>query len=208
MEYELSFFEFDYNTIKSKIIENGGKLVHKMVPYKVAFFQLCGENDFKSGMIRVRDENGICTMTTKKFSKTSKYPEEYETKVSESYANIVKLLKAGGLELKSEVIKYREKWNYPGCNEIVFDVWAGLPIVMEVECKNEKALHKVCKNLGLDIKNGTSGSKMKHIYGLETTVYNLNFTNYKKLLKPVIKKNQKILNSLTKKYYENFIGKK
>jgi len=58
-----------------------------MILYKVAYFYLCGQNDFSKEFMRVRNENGIIVSTTKILD--SKYPKEYETIVNNNYDNII-----------------------------------------------------------------------------------------------------------------------
>ena len=48
MEYELSFNNFDYKKIVSKIKKKGKKL-HGFYPFKVTYFLLSGEKNFKKG---------------------------------------------------------------------------------------------------------------------------------------------------------------
>ena len=203
MEYELSFFDFDYEYMRKLLRKKGGKQIHKMTLYKATYFQLCGEKSFKNGMMRIRDENGQITLTTKKFG--GKYPEEYEVNIEESFDDIEKILVKSGLEMKLETKKYREKWSFPDCNEIVFDLWPGLPIVIEIDCTSREALNKTCGKLGLEPKNGVSGSKTMHLYGVKEPEGTVNFSNYKTVFKPIIKKNAKLLASLTKKYYSQFV---
>ena len=203
MEYELSFFDFDYEEMRKLLRQKGGKMIHKMTLYKATYFQLCGEDNFKKGMMRIRDENGQVTLTTKKFG--AKFPEEYEVNIEETFEEIEKILVKAGLEAKLETKKYREKWSFPGCNEIVFDLWPGLPIVMEIDCTSKEALNKTCAKLGLDTKDGVCGSKTMHLYGIKEPEGTVSFSNYKKVFKPIIKKNAKLLGSLTKKYYQQFV---
>lgn len=203
MEYELSFFDFNYEDMRKLLRQKGGKQIHKMTLYKATYFQLCGEENLKKGMMRIRDENGQVTLTTKKFG--SKFQEEYEVKIEETFDEIEKILVKGGLEPKLETKKYREKWSFPGCNEIVFDLWPGLPIVMEIDCTSREALNKTCTKLGLETKDGVSGSKTMHLYGIKEPEGTISFANYKKVFKPIIKKNAKLLASLTKKYYQQFV---
>ena len=207
MEYELSFFNFDYKVIRNKIKKLGGKKIHSMVPYKVAYLFLATKTDFSSGFVRVRDENGETTITTKILN--TKYPEEYETIVNTSFENTLNILEKAGLQCKIKTMKYREKWVFPGCHEAVFDLWPGLPIVLEIDCTSEKLLHKACEKLDLNINNDFTDSKYDMLFEIPKKISqsfpDLNFNNFKKLLKPYVKKNLSLFNSLNKKYYEAFI---
>lgn len=207
MEYELSFLNFDYKKIKQKIKKLNGIKVHSFVAYDVAYFYLANKNNFSSGFIRVRNENNIIKLTTKILS--SKYPEEYETVVNTSYDDILKLLENSGLICKIKTIKYREKWTFPGCHEVVFDIWPGLPIILEVDCTSEELLKKSCEKLDLDIHQGFTQSKYDVVLGIPNKITNaipnLNFSNFKKLLKNHVKKNKTLFNSLNNKYYKTYI---
>jgi glycogen synthase len=114
--------------------------------------------------------------------------------------------------MKIETIKFREKWTIKGCNEVVFDLWPGLPLIMEVDCKSEERLNNLCTMLGLDYKKGFTEVKYVEIYGMNKKVTqqikNLSFKNFRKLLKKYIVKNKEIFNSLSPTYYKQYIPKK
>ena len=208
MEYELAFFNFDYKTIVNKLKKLGGKKLHKFALYNVAYFYLAGEQDFSKGFIRIRDENGNVKLTTKLLDK-SKYAEEYEIGIDGTYDNIKKILEKGNLECKIESVKYRDKWSLVDTHEIVFDIWPGLPISLEIDCDSEKKLNNTCKKLDLNIKDGFTGSQYNKLYEITNDqmkkLPNINFNNFRKILKPHITKNNKIFNTLTKQYYGQFI---
>lgn len=210
MEYEVSFFDFDYKSLIKNIKKLGGKKIHSMAVYNISFFKLCNKNDFKDGFVRVRDENGTVTLTTKIFeSKNTKYPKEYETTVDSKFEDVIKILESAGLENSLKSIKYREKWSFPGAHEIVFDLWPGLPIVLEIDCTSESALKKTCEKLNLDMSKSFTEYKYMYLFGIHKKITEkipyLNFLNYNKLLKKHVKKNKELFNSLTKDYYNKFI---
>lgn len=166
------------------------------------------KKDLNKGFVRIRNENGNITLTTKILN--DKYPEEYETIVNSSYDDIKNILTKSGFTLKIEIIKFREKWTFPGCNELVFDLWPGLPIVLEVDCLSENLLKKSCKKIGLNVKDGLiDANKYNYLYGFEKhftqNIPNLNFKNFKKLFKNHILKNKNIFEKLNKKYYLSFL---
>ena len=80
--------------------------------------------------------------------------------------------------------KFREKWLVKGCNEVVFDIWPGLPIIMEVDCKTEAGLIDVCNKLGLNHNEGFTHSKYNELYGFDGKLTqgmpDLSFKNAKK----------------------------
>lgn len=210
MEFELSFFNIDYNNIKKLIKKNNGKKVHSMALYKVAYFYLSGEKNFSKGFLRIRDENGIITLTTKILD--SKYPKEYETIVNTNYDVMSQILEHAGLIKQLETIKFREKWSMPGTHEVVFDIWPGLPIVMEIDCTSEKLLFDACKKLDINPKDGFTEHKYAKLYGLDKKITqnykNLNYKNAHSFLKKHVITNKDIFNSLDIDYYKKFIPKK
>jgi len=210
MEYELSFSDFTYKDVIKGLKKVNAKKVHNLIPFKIAYFYLANEKDFKKGFVRIRNEQDTVTITTK--ITDSKYPTEYETSVNTTYEEMVEIIKHSGLVLKIESIKFREKWEVKGCNEVVFDLWPGLPLIMEVDCKDEKGLINLCNELGLDYKKGFTQHKHNYLYGIEPSVTqnisNLAFNNFNKLLKTHIIKNKELFNSLTPAYYKKFLNKK
>jgi len=163
MEYELSFFNFNYKEIKQKLEQLGGKRIHKFKLFRVTYFKLV---DGSKGFVRVRDEAGEVTLTAKRKNADSKYPEEYEIKLNASYDDTVKLLKASGLALYNIAEKYREKWEIPGCHEVIFDIWPCLPIAMEVDCHDEKSLHSLIEKLGLKLSDSFTNNKYEYLYDI------------------------------------------
>ena len=208
MEYELAFYNFDYKIIRKKLKKIGGKIIHKFVLYNVAYFYLSGKNNFSSGFVRVRNENGKIVLTTKILGKST-YPEEYETEVNTTYENIIKILENSGLIKTIESVKYREKWLVPETHEVVFDIWPGLPISLEIDCESEENLKKTCKKLELNIDEGFTGSQYYYLYGIKNDEMknfpNLNFLNFKKYLKKNIKKNMNEFKKINKEYYKQFL---
>ena len=91
-----------------------------------------------------------------------------------------------------ETIKIREKWSFSKCHEIVFDLWPGLPLIMEIDCSTEKSLDGAIKYLGLNKEDGYDYSKYAYTYGIpfeKTRKFKVfTFKNYKKLLTKLIKK--------------------
>lgn len=210
MEYELSFVNFDYDEIIKNLKKVKANKKHDLVPFQVAYFNLAGEKDFKKGFVRIREENGFVTLTTK--ITDSKYPQEYETIVNSSYDDTKKIIINSGLSLKIDTIKFREKWEVKGCHEVVFDLWPGLPLMMEVDCNTEKGLIDLCKKLELNIKDGFTESKYTNMYGFKPEVTqkipDLNFKNFRKKIKQYIITNKSIFNTLNSKYYKKYISKK
>mgnify|MGYP001397811650 CR=1 FL=1 len=108
-------------------------------------------------------------------------------------------------------IKLREKWSFSKCHEIVFDLWPGLPLAMEVDCGTEKDLMNALKYLKIDLNDTFTNSKYEYLYGiplkLTQSMSDLNFKNYKKYLQKHIKKNKNKFNTLSINYYKSFMTK-
>jgi hypothetical protein len=125
---------------------------------------------------------------------------------------MVNIIKNAGLALKIQTIKFREKWEVKGCNEVVFDIWPGLPLIMEVDCKSEAGLIALCSKLGLDHKTGYTQNKYSEAYGMDNkiteNITNLVFHNFKALLSAHIIKNKALFDTLTFEYYKKFLSKK
>lgn len=207
MEYELSFFNFNYKDVKQKLEELGAKRIHKFQLFRMTYFNLVDE---RRGFVRVRDEAGTITLTTKIKPIESKYPEEYEVKINSSYEETVKLLEAAGLKIYNVAEKYREKWEISGCHEVVFDIWPCLPIAMEIDCSSEESLNSLVEKLGLKLSDSFTGDKYEYLYGVSEKQMALfpivTFANCGKTLGPYVKKNNEIFTIVTDKD-ANEIGK-
>ena len=106
---------------------------------------------------RVRDEGlGKVTITTKVKSKSEdKFTKEYEIETQNSFDECKKLFLANHLIMKSYQERLRQKWiipNRPEIKEIVFDIWPGLPLYMEIEALSDKILMDFIDELGVDKK--------------------------------------------------------
>lgn len=209
MEYELSFNNFNYRTVIGKI-KKKGKKIHGFYPFRVTYFFLAGAKSFKKGAVRVRDEYpGKVTITTKKYK--GKFPEEYETRVDASYEETVKMVEKTGLKKQIETVKLREKWSFDKCHEIVFDLWPGLPLIMEIDCSSKKSLDSAIKYLGVNKLEGYTHSKYDYTLGIPfektSKIKVFTFKNYRQLLPKMIKKNKELFDKLDKKYYMSFLSK-
>ena len=182
-----------------------------MIIFKIAYFYLPGKTNFDKGFIRIREEKNTVTLTTK--ITDSKYPMEYQTSVNTTYENMIDILKNAGIILNQDTIRFREKWEIKGCNEVTFDIWPALPFVMEVDCKTEEGLLNLCSKLELDHKLGFTQNKYAELYGPKIakntqSIPNISFKNFSKLLGDNIVKNKKIFDSLNSNYYKNLLPKK
>lgn len=173
-EYEAKFLDIQYQSMKKKIKDLGGKLVHEKKKYVRSVFDLC--NSDKKGYARVRDEAGNVTITVKIYNNPD-YPDEYEIETKNDFETAKNLLIAMNLQLKAFQESYREKWSIPieGVHEVTFDTLPGLPTYMEIDCTTEEALEKMIKLLGADkskMRKGAFDRTYEEYYGIEREVIN------------------------------------
>ena len=101
---------------------------------------------------------------------------------------------------KSKVEKYRQVWTSSNklINEIVIDKWPGLPEILEIDCKTEKALIEVVEKLSLTANKTFSKGAFEiyeDLFGIRhDTLYSisLRFSNIKETLFPYLVKNHKL----------------
>jgi len=208
-EYQFKESEYDRKRILNWLKSNG-KLVHKRTKYRIKY--LYEENN--KSFIRVRDEAGQLTLTRKDISVQPPLEDEIKLGKEETFETAVVFARAvappKSIELTTE--KYREKWKITkggiDCHEVVFDEWAGLPPYMEIDCSNQKSLEKTIEELGLeDAKYFTKGAfdYYEELYGIDRKILfrtNLNFADILKNIGEHIKRNEKLLKKLQKKYKE------
>jgi adenylate cyclase class IV len=201
-EVEAQILYIDYDKIIDKIKSLNAELKFDWTKFRIAVFHPClslEEQKEKYDLIftRVRDEGkGITTITTKtKLKSDGKFVNEYEIETKNSFDECKDLLLANHLSMKAYQERLRQKWIIPGrpeIKEIVFDIWPGLPMHMEIEAKSEQNLMDFISELGINKDNiRYSGAAMfyEEILGVEPNVINnetpqLNFATVKTALKP------------------------
>ena len=212
-EIEAQILYIDYDTTIKKIKSLGAKMKFDWVKFRIAVFHPCmseKERNEKYEMIftRVRDEGlGTVTITTKTKPKitpetsarTKKFVNEHEiTTTHNTFEDCRDLLLANHLNMKAYQERLRQKWIIPGrpeIKEIVFDIWVGLPMHMEIEAATEKHLMDFIDEVGLDKNNVryTGASKFyEEILSISTDNINnntplLDFKNALSQLSPHIK---------------------
>ena len=202
-EYEAKFLNIDVEAIKKILRKQGAKKIHDPIKYSRYIFKRCEEKGDKPGFVRIRDEGNKVTMTTKVFE-NSKFPQEHEVVIGDTFEKGVEFLKSIGIDEKSYQETIREKWTHPLAHEITFDIVPGLPVYMEVDCTDESKLNKLIELLKLDKQNMQYGSYDKtftEYYGIpsDTIIHKtpkLTFEYAKRELKP--RKNQKLFNEIVK----------
>jgi adenylate cyclase class 2 len=212
IEFEGRILDINYTVLISKIKSIGGKLKTPLTLYRRSVFGLC---DFKRGFVRVRDEGDKITMTAKIY-KNPDFPEEYELQLKDNFEHGQAFLEALNLNKKAYHETMREKWTIPSGKtskelcEIAIDYIPGLPIYAELECKTKSDLHKTAKLLNIPIKDlmyGGYGNVFVHYYNMTENEINniipsLTFENIKNELKPYIRKNENILETVAKSHLD------
>ena len=202
-EVEAQILDIDYKTVVKQLRKVGAKRVFPWRLFKVAAFFTCGVADKR--FTRVRDEgSGTVTMTTKIMKKP--FPDEYEIKTTNSFEEAVEFVKSTNLSMKSFQQKLREKWilpKHPEIHEIVFDIWPGIPMYMEIEGTTASDIDKMIKLLQLNpdkkvIANG--GEIFSKYWGITTDEINdmtptLTFKDVKREMGTRIRKNIELFNS-------------
>jgi len=202
-EYEAKFLNIDIDAIKKILRKHGARKIHDPVKYRRYIFKRCEEKGDKPGFVRIRDEGNKVTMTTKVFE-NSKFPQEHEVVIGDTFEKGVEFLKSIGIDEKSYQETIREKWSHPLAHEIAFDIVPGLPVYMELDCTDETKLNKLVELLKLDKDNMHYGSYDKtftEYYGIPSSVIihktpKLTFDHAKTELKP--RKNHKLFNEVVK----------
>ena len=201
-EVEAQILDIEYEKVVKRLRKLGAKRVFPWRLFKVAAFFTCGVGDKR--FTRVRDEgSGSVTMTTKIMKKP--FPDEYEINTSNNFEEAVEFVKSTNLSMKSFQQKLREKWilpKHPEIHEIVFDIWPGIPMYMEIEGTNASDIDKMIKLLELDpskkvIANG--GEIFSQYWGITTDEINdqtptLTFKDVKREMGVRIRKNDGLFN--------------
>ena len=156
-EYEAKFLNIDVDAVKKILRKHGAKKIHDPTKFRRMIFKRCEERGDKPGFVRIRDEGNKVTMTTKVFE-NSRFPQEHEVVIGDTFETGLAFLKSIGIDEKSYQETIREKWTHPLAHEITFDIVPGLPIYMELDCTDETKLNKLIDLLKLDRKQMKYGS--------------------------------------------------
>lgn len=184
-EFEIKIVNPDVELFKTILKRNNGSIIHpKRKMYRHVFHHPDPSID---GFIRLRNEgSNKITLTCKIFNK-SKYPQEFELSINESYEKGLEFLEKAGLKLKSFQETEREKWEHPLAKEIVFDNWPGVPEFIEIDCESEDNLKTLIKKLNVkdnNIRYDGVDSLYREIYDIQKNEFNnmpnLTFKDYRK----------------------------
>ena len=102
-----------------------------------------------------------------------------------------------------------EKWVISDSCEVLFYLYPGLPIIIEIHCQHKQELVDFCNKFNLNYKDGFTTDKYNELYNMNINVLDqeLSFKNYKSVLVKNINKNKDSFNLLNEKYYRQFLKK-
>jgi adenylate cyclase class IV len=207
-EFEAQILDIDPIEFRKKVKGIGGRLIHKNTKLQRTVYSLCG--DSSKGFVRVRLEgDGSTTMTSKIYTKSKDFPQEYEVGVQGTYDEAKSFLDSLQLPPRASQETYREKWSLPsvaGVREITIDLWPGLPPYAEIDCDTEETLKSVIVMFRIEestIAYGPSAKKYEHYYGIDPDIINnhtpsLPFAGIMSEITP--KKNKDLLMRVFQKY--------
>lgn len=165
LEIEATFVDINKDKLRTKLKAIGATLVQPEILMRRVVF-----NVGPSSFIRVRDEGNRIVLTYKNhLNNTLTGTEEINVEVSD-YENTIAILKAGGLQPKSEEDSYREEWLLDDV-EIDIDTWPWIPSYVEIEGPSEEKVRKVSEQLGFDMNEAIIGS-VDEVYKLYYDITN------------------------------------
>lgn len=165
LEIEATFVDIDKDKLRTKLKAIGATLVQPEILMRRVVFNV-GPHSF----IRVRDEGNRIVLTYKNhLNSTLTGTEEINVEVSD-YESTIAILKAGGLQPKSEEDSYREEWLLDDV-EIDIDTWPWIPSYVEIEGPSEEKVRKVSEQLGFDMNEAIIGS-VDEVYKLYYDITN------------------------------------
>tara|TARA_Y200000002_G_C22619965_1_gene637729 strand:- start:168 stop:1274 length:1107 start_codon:yes stop_codon:yes gene_type:complete len=200
-EIEIRVLNIDVKKIRDILNKTRkAKLIQPKRLMKVSYYKHPKGN--KDSLIRLRDEGNQLTLTIKTKLK-SKYVIERQV-VIDNEKEAEAILNFLGCELHYKVEKFRELWSFGGCDNISFDTYPGLPTYMEIDCKSMNSLKYVSRKLGYSPKDHQKKTA-KHLYEDNYSIKLSNkqiydgaftFKKAKKIVRPLVKKNIKLYDSL------------
>ncbi len=145
-EIEKRFFKFDKREVVNKLNQMNAKHKGEHV-FKVWKFNIPDSMHSDIHTLRVRDEGHKKTFTIKKRGKGDKYDTEFEVKIQDPQ-EMLKMLELMNFKLDHYYEKVRDIYKV-GTSEVIFDIYPGMPLSMEIESKNVSILKKLMKKLGV-----------------------------------------------------------
>lgn len=155
-EIEVKIIDIDRNEVEKKLIALGAKKSSER-EVKTLFFDF---NDYSlkkdNSLIRLRNEEGVCTLTFKKLidSSKAKVADEYDIIVSDM-TNAKHILKSIGLFMYTKTRKFRISYKL---DEVKFEIdnyldeYDYIPEFLEIEANSIDILHKYAKLLGFTVE--------------------------------------------------------
>ncbi len=165
-EYEARFLDIPAN-IKDRLKAADFSCTAPERLMRICVFHFDGNNQ---KWARVRDEGQGNIRTSVKERKSANEvagTHEVDLLINDFEAG-VSFLKACGLHQVSLQEKLRETWRDTQGVEVVFDLWPGLPWIMEIEAPSENLVHATAEKLGLnwDERDGDTETIAEKLTGL------------------------------------------
>lgn len=158
IEIEAKFPDIDPAAIRAKLEKVGAQRTHSEILMRRKTFDLPDRRLYKTGgWIRVRDEGDKITLSYKQLKDRTLHGTKEITVIVNDYEETCSLLRAIGMEEKSDQETKREAWKL-GSAEITIDTWPWVPTFMEIEAETEEELRKTVQTLGLDWSKAMHGS--------------------------------------------------
>jgi len=157
-EIEVKFCGVDHEVVREKLKSIGGECKSPMQLMRRVVIETSDIHK-KGGYMRVREQNGVSTLTYKQFDALSvDGAKEIETTVDDfdAMAAIFRALEPTRYSYQESK---REVWHV-GDVEVVLDEWPWLKPYIEIEGQSEEALRDVAGKLGFSWDNAVFGDVM------------------------------------------------
>ncbi len=157
-EIEVKFCGVDHDEVRAKLEAAGAVCKSPMGLMRRVVIETA-EIHKKGGYLRVREQNGVSTLTYKQFDALSvDGAKEIETTVADfdAMASIFRALEPTRYSYQESK---REVWHV-GDVEVVLDEWPWLKPYIEIEGQSEDALKSVADKLGLSWDDAVFGDVM------------------------------------------------
>lgn len=164
-EFEAKILNIDPDEIRSKLKKLGAHLVFPEKTFERWNFDFENKSlDAKRGWLRLREgePDGRWTLAYKQFDGARvDGVKEVEVDIGSKDQMLI-LLSALGLEIKSHQQRKREQWRF-GSIEIDIDTWPWIPTFLEIEGASEQEVRDYCEKLELDFSKAIFGAA-NHVY--------------------------------------------
>lgn len=157
-EIEAKWLNINIEQMRKRLVAIGAKLVapERLMPRRI-FDYPDKRLEKVSGWVRVRNEGDKVTLSYKQLNDRTLHGTKEVTVIVNDFDATCAFLISIGLEAYSFQETKRESWRL-GSTEIELDTWPWIPSFVEIEAKDEGALHQTAAQLGLDYGEALHGS--------------------------------------------------